>query len=534
MVPMPDAVVIGAGPNGLVAANKLADAGWSVVVLEAADAPGGAVKSSELIEKGFVNDHFSAFFPLAAASPAIGSLRLEDWGLRFCHGPLVLAHPAASDGTCVVLSRDLDETAESLDAFATGDGDAWRRLMALWHRIRDPLLRGMVTPMPPVRTTAELTARLGPNGVLRLTRLALLPVRRFAHEHFRGAGAARLLAGNALHADLTPDAALGGFFGFLLCALGQDVGYPFPEGGAGALSAALVRRAQSRRVRIVTGARVTEIVVRRRAAAGVRLADGTEVAARRAVLADVDAPTLYLSLLPRDAVPRTTVAEIRRFDRDWGTVKVDWTLDAPIPWANRAVRRAPVVHLADTVDALSGYATELRRGLVPAHLFLVLGQYSAGDPTRAPAGKETAWAYTHVPLGAEIDRNAFAARMEDQIEALAPGFRALVRGRHVFSPRDFEAADASLVGGAVNGGTAQIHQQLVFRPVPGLGRPETPVARLYLASSSAHPGGGVHGGPGAIAARAALTAWRTRRAVYAVAAALTMRGAVGLAPRGGG
>src|SRR5215210_2897074 len=253
---MPDAVVIGAGPNGLVAANRLADAGWSVVVVEAANEPGGAVKSSELIERGFVNDHFSAFYPLAAASPAIRSLELERWGLHFCHGPLVLAHPA-SDGTCVVLSRDLDETAASLDAFAPGDGDAWRRLMELWERIRDPLLRGMVTPLPPVRAAAELVARLGPRGALRLARLGLLPVRRFAHEHFRGAGGARLLTGNALHADLTPDSSLGGFFGYLLCALGQEVGYPFPEGGSGGLSRALVRRAEAGGVVVVTGARVT-------------------------------------------------------------------------------------------------------------------------------------------------------------------------------------------------------------------------------------------------------------------------------------
>ena len=158
-------MVIGAGPNGLVAANILADRGWDVIVLEEQPVAGGAVKSSELIEPGFVNDHFSAFYPLAAASPAIRALELERWGLRFRHGPLVLAHPA-TDGTCVVVSRDLDETAASLDAFAAGDGDSWRSLMALWRRIRDPLRRGMVTPMPPVRVAAELTARLGPRGVL--------------------------------------------------------------------------------------------------------------------------------------------------------------------------------------------------------------------------------------------------------------------------------------------------------------------------------------------------------------------------------
>jgi phytoene dehydrogenase-like protein len=521
---MPDAVVIGSGPNGLVAANRLADAGWSVVVLEAA-ADVGAVRSSELLEPGFVTDHFSAFYPLAAASPAIRSLELERWGLRWAHGPLVLAHPA-SDRTCVVLSRDLDETAASLDAFAPGDGDAWRELTALWRCIRGPVLRGMVTPMPPVRSATELTARLGPRGVLRLARLALLPVRRFAREHFRGAGAARLLAGNALHADLTPESALGGFFGFILCALGQDVGYPFPEGGAGALSRALAARARSRGVRVLTGARVSGVLVRRSTAVGVRLVDGTEIGARRAVLADVDAVALYLSLLPRDAVPPTVLADIRRFDRDWATVKVDWTLDAPIPWSHPDVRRAPVVHVTESIDALTVHASELARGLVPSRPFLVFGQYSMGDPTRAPAGKETAWAYTHVPQGVRVDAEELADRMQAEVEALAPGFGALVRLRLARGPEELAAEDPNLVGGAINGGTAQLHQMAFFRPVPGLGRPETGVARLYLASASAHPGGGVHGGPGAIAARAALSAWRARTVTLAVAA-----GAVALATR---
>jgi phytoene dehydrogenase-like protein len=511
---MADAVVIGAGPNGLVAANVLADAGWSVVVVEAADEPGGAVRSGALVEPGFTTDRFSAFYPLAAASPAIRALELERWGLEWRHGPLALAHPAR-DGSCVVLSRDLEETAASLDAFAAGDGDAWRALMRTWARVRDPVLRAMVTPFPPVLAGAELTAQLGPRGLLGLARLALLPVRRFADEHFRGAGAARLLAGNALHADLTPETALGGFYGFLLSALGQDVGYPCVAGGSGRLTRALVARAEARGVRVVTGARVTDVLVRRRAAVGVRLADGSEIGARRAVLADVDAVSLYLDLLPGEEVPAATLADIRRFHREWATVKVDWSLDAPIPWTSAEARRAAVVHLAESVATLTVYASELARGLVPERPFLVLGQYSPADPSRASEGKEVAWAYTHVPPDADVD--TVAERMEREVEALAPGFGALVRRRHVAGPSELEAANASLVGGGIGGGTAQLHQQLLFRPTPGLGRPETPVARLYLASASAYPGGGVHGGPGAIAARAALTALRARRTTLALA-----------------
>jgi len=533
---MPDAVVIGAGPNGLVAANVLADAGWSVVVVEAADEPGGAVRSGELVEPGFVSDRFSAFYPLAAASPAIRALELERWGLEWRHGPLVLAHPAR-DGTCVSLSRDLDETAASLDSFAAGDGGAWQALVRLWAPMRNPVLRAMVTPFPPVRAGAELAARVGPRGIVRLARLALLPVRRFADEHFRGAGAKRLFAGNALHADLTPESALGGFYGFLLCALGQEVGYPCVAGGAGRLTRALVARAEARGVRVVAGASVTDVLVRRRAAVGVRLADGSDIRARRAVLADVDAVSLYLDLLPRAEVPAATLADIRRFHREHATVKVDWSLDAPIPWSSPDARRAPVVHVADSVDALTVQASELARGLVPERPFLVLGQYSPADTSRAPEGKETAWAYTHVPRDADVD--TVVERIEREVEALAPGFGGLVRGRHVADARDLEAANPNLVGGGLGGGTAQLHQQLVFRPTPGFGRPETPVARLYLASASAHPGGGVHGGPGAIAARAALTAWRARRttlalAGLAIATPIYAARRSGPAPRAGG
>jgi phytoene dehydrogenase-like protein len=526
---MTDAVVIGAGPNGLVAANLLADAGWDVVVLEANDEPGGAVRSGELLEPGFVQDLCSAFYPLAAASPAFRRLELERHGLEWCRGPLVLAHPS-SDGTCVSLSRDLDETAASLDSFAPGDGDAWRSLFALWERTGPLLLDAMVRPLPPLVPAARLLLGLGPAGLADFSRLALLPVRRLAEERFGGAGAARLLAGNALHADVAPESSLGGFFGWLLCSLGQDVGYPFPRGGAGRLTEALVRRLESRGGRVVTRARVERVLVRRGAAVGVRAADGTEVGARRAVLADVDAPSLYLELVGEEHLPARVVAAIRRFDWDLGTVKLDWTLDGPVPWSAEDARRAPVVHVVDGVDELTVWAGELARGLVPERPFLVFGQYAVGDPTRAPEGKDTAWAYTHVPRRMEWDGAAlerFADRIEAQVERLAPGFRGLVRRRSALGPGDLERLDSNLSGGALNGGTAQLHQQLVFRPVPGLGRPETPVRRLYLASASAHPGGGVHGAPGAIAARAALSARRGRTVALGAAAAaggaLTLR-----------
>ncbi|HZB24006.1 MAG TPA: hypothetical protein VE444_09180, partial [Gaiellaceae bacterium] len=208
------------------------------------------------------------------------------------------------------------------------------------------------------------------------------------------------------------------------------------------------------------------------------------------------------------------------FEWDTATVKIDWALDGPVPWAARDARRSPVVHLADSLDELSVYAGELARGRVPERPLIVFGQYAAADPSRCPPGKEVAWAYSHVPRGAWVDddRDEHVARVEQRIEELAPGFASLIRARHVLTPADLERRDPSLVSGAINGGTAQLHQQLIFRPVPGLGRPETPIRGLYLASASAHPGGGVHGAPGAIAARAVLSRERAKRTAVAVAA----------------
>jgi phytoene dehydrogenase-like protein len=517
-----DAIVVGAGPNGLVAANVLADAGWDVLVLEAEDEPGGAVKSAELIEPGFVHDVFSSFYPLAAFSPAIRGLGLENHGLRWRHGPLALAHPA-TDGSCVVLSRDLDETAASLDAFAAGDGARWRELAALWHRLEPAARAAIVTPFPPVRAGLHVLRRFAPRELPSLLREMVLPARRYAEEHFRGAGGRRLLAGNALHADLTPESAIGGFFAFVLCSLGQTVGFPVAEGGAGNLTRALVRRLDARGGRVLCGRRVTGVLANGRRAAGVRTA-GESFRARRAVLADVDAPSLYLDLIPREVVSPSFLARIERFEWDWSTVKVDWTLDGPIPWKAADAGRAPTIHVADSLEELALSTAQAAAGFLPEKPFLILGQYSTADPTRCPEGREVAWAYTRIPRRAHGDAagelsgewrsgeaERFLERMEERIEALAPGFRSLVRRRHVLMPGDLERLDSNLVGGALNGGTAQLHQQLIFRPLAGLGRPETPLRSLYLASASAHPGGGVHGGPGAIAARAAMRAHRLRR-----------------------
>jgi phytoene dehydrogenase-like protein len=403
---MHDAVVIGAGHNGLVAANVLADAGWSVQVLEAEEEPGGAVRSGELIEPGYVNDRFSAFYPLAAASPVFRRLGLT---IPFCHGPLVLAHPAP-DGSVVTLERD-------------GGDERWRRA-------EPAILRGLVTPFPQVRAGLQLA--LEPSFVTLLRRP-------------RDPLAARLREGNALHADVPPWSLVGRFFGLVLTELGRRYGFPCVEGGSGRLTELLVERAYARGVELRLGERVDRIPP-----------------ARRAVVA---------------AIPVWELERIggrpARVRRDPATVKLDWTLDGAIPWVAEPARRSPVVHLGGDGD------------------FVLFGQYSMADPTRAPAGKETAWAYSHV-----LDADG----IEAQVERHAPGFRALVRGRRV----------ELLPPGRINLGTARWHNELVLRPFHG--RPETGIPHVYLGSASAHPGGAVHGAPGFIAAQAALRSASRRRA----------------------
>ncbi|MGW6010047.1 phytoene desaturase family protein [Streptomyces sp. NPDC055210] len=514
---MPDAVVVGAGPNGLVAANLLADEGWSVEVLEEQDEPGGAVRHDHGVDPDFTNDLFSSFYPLAAASPVLSGLHLERYGLRWSHAPRVLAHPL-SDGRCAVLGRDLDDTAASLDVFADGDGDAWRELHRVWERLRPDLLEALFTPFPPVRAGARLALRLRTAGGLRLARSMMLPVRRLGEEEFRGEGGRLLLAGNALHADLAPEAAGSGGFGWLMSMLGQTYGFPVPVGGSGALIGALTRRLEERGGVLRCGERVSRVVVREGRAVAVRTAGGETVSAARAVLADVSAPALYGELVDSADLPPQVLADLRRFQWDFATFKVDWALDGSVPWQAPGAVGAGTVHLADGVDELTRFAAQVAMGQVPDRPFVLFGQMTTADPTRSPEGTESAWAYTHVPHRIKGDagddgltgswdakeQELMADRVERQVERFAPGFRSLIRARRVLAPPTLQALDANLHGGAINGGTTALHQQLVFRPVPGTGRPETPVKGLYLASASAHPGGGVHGAPGSNAARAAL------------------------------
>ncbi|WP_129843252.1 NAD(P)/FAD-dependent oxidoreductase [Streptomyces sp. RFCAC02] len=514
-----DAVVIGAGPNGLVAANVLADAGWRVLVLEAEDTPGGAVRSDRAVHPDHVHDTFSSFYPLAVSSPVLRSLHLERWGLRWRHAPSVLAHPLP-DGRCAVLHRDRDVTAASLEAFAPGDGDAYLRLAALWDRLGDRVMDAILAPFPPVRAAARLAARLpGRGGGLRTLRMLALPARRFGAEHFAGEGGPLLFTGAGLHADFSPEMPGSGAFGLLMVMLGQHHGWPVPEGGAGELTAALVRRLRERGGELRCGTPVTGVVVASGRCRGVVTADGERVPARR-VLADVPAPDLYGGLVGWEHLPARLRADMRRFEWDYATFKMDWALSGPIPWSAGDAVGAGTVHVADSIDHLARETADIAAHRLPDKPCLVLGQMTTSDPTRSPAGGESAWAYTHLPQHFEEPaggwtaelRETVAERMEEAVERLAPGFRSRVTARRVLAPPDMRDLNRSLVGGSLNGGTAQAHQQLFLRPVPGSGRPTTPVAGLYLASAGAHPGGGVHGAPGANAARAALWAARFRRA----------------------
>ncbi|GAA1578397.1 NAD(P)/FAD-dependent oxidoreductase [Kribbella sancticallisti] len=513
---MSDAVVVGAGPNGLVAANLLADAGWDVVILEANDAIGGAVRSSTDVHGSFVHDTFSSFYPLAAVSPTIKALTLGDHGLEWSNPPAPVGNPLR-DGGWALVHPDPADTAAALDAQTPGDGQAWLELYSDWERVGPAITQALLTPFPPVRAGVDLLRQLlGPRGLKRL-QLLIGPVRSVADRRFSGQAARMLLATNSQHADIAPTSLGSGLMGWLLAMIAQEHGYPVPRGGAGRLSQALADRFTSQGGSIVCGARVDRIVVRDGRAVAVRTVDGGEYSAQRAVLADVSAPALYGQLIPRADLPAHVRMRLRAFKWDPGTVKVDWALDSLIPWRDAPDLAPGTVHIADSVDDLRRWSGQLSAGWIPDRPFLLMGQMTTSDPSRSPAGTESVWAYTHVPQrvrgdaggklsGAwdEADAAAMAARIEARIEEYAPGFTDRITARRVLTPLDLERRDANLVGGAVNGGTSALRQELVLRPMPGLGRPETAIKSLYLASASAHPGGGVHGACGSNAARAAL------------------------------
>jgi phytoene dehydrogenase-like protein len=498
-----DAVVVGGGPNGLAAAIELAAHDRSVLLVEARPHLGGAVATAELTLPGFRHDVFSSVYPAAIASPVFAALGLERYGLRWIQPPLPMAHPLTG-GRVAVLARDLEDTVASLDALAPGDGARWRELVAPYLRrfpaVRDTMLGGF----PPLAGGARLLAGVRLEGTLEFARLALSSAEGLAAELFRGDSAAWLF-GTALHGDVSLDGAGSAISGFYLSLLGHAVGWPSPEGGAARLAEALAAHFDALGGAVRTGVAATALEASGDRVSGVRLADGSRVEARIVVC---DTTPHALVRLAGDALPAAYVRKLVRFRYGPATLKLDWALDSPIPWEAADAGRAGTVHVGGTADELRGAQRALAAGRLPRAPVLLLGQQSLADPTRAPAGKHTAWAYTHVP--AEVDAAAGVDAIEAQVERFAPGFRNRILARHVLAPAELERRDANLVRGDVGGGSYAL-DQLIFRPLPSLNPYATPLRGLFIGSASAFPGGGVHGVAGKAAARAALRAERVGR-----------------------
>jgi phytoene dehydrogenase-like protein len=530
-----DAIVCGGGPNGLAAAIRLAEAGWSVCLLEANDEVGGAARTIESTLPGFRHDFGAAFFPLTGAAPSVVGRDLAPYGLRFVHAPLPAAHPFPGN-RAIALGRSAVETGASIDKVHLGDGAVWLALDEAFGEVMAPFLRAQMQRWP-FEELVKVARTLGPSGSLEFARIVVQGVSAVG-ARFESEEARAFLTGPAMHADLEPEMPGTGVYALLLTMLGQRFGMPVVEGGTGMITAALVARLRDVGATIVTGRRVERIVVEDGRAVAVE-AGGDVLRARRAVLCALDVGTL-VRLAGPDAFPPRALAEVRGYRPGLGTFKVDWALDGPVPWAADECRRAAVVHVGDTVTAMSRAAWEAGHGLLPAKPTLVLGQQSLADPSRAPAGKHTLWGYAHVPAQPSGDaarprakgdwaRSAgvFLDRMEATIEAHAPGFRDLVLARKAWTPDDLHAADASLVGGDIQAGSFAIDQQILFRPGPSWWRWGTPVKGLYLAGASVPPGAGVHGACGDLAARQAL-ADHERPRMLAVAAATGVGLAAGL------
>ena len=495
---MTDALVIGAGPNGLAAAIRLAEAGRQVLVLEAADRPGGAVRTEELTLPGFRHDTFSSVYPAAAASPVFARMPLGEHGLEWVHPAAASAHPLPG-GESVVLYRDLAATAASLEARHRGDGERWTAFaapfLANFDAVRDTMLSGF----PPLGGPVRLLAGAGPLRMLDFARLLPGSAVGLGGRLFRDGGSRAWLYGAAMHGDTPPDGAGSAIAAFYLNLLGHAVGWPSPRGGAERLTDALVSYLVSLGGEIRTGTRVERILAAGGRVTGVATAD--ERFAARTVVADV----MPGALARMADLPRWYRGALRRYVHGAATVKVDWALDGPIPWASADVGGAGTVHVAGGEEEFLASVKQAHDGLAD-HPFLLLGQQSVADPTRAPAGRHTAWAYTHGPQAGVDWPSAtprVVERMEAQVERFAPGFRDRILARHVLSPGDLETRNANLVGGDVGGGSYRL-RQVVFRPVPKLSPYITPLSGLYLGSAAAFPGGAVHGVPGDAAARAAL------------------------------
>jgi phytoene dehydrogenase-like protein len=495
---MLDVVIIGSGPNGLVAAATLARAGLQTLVCEAQQRVGGALGSMALTEPGFIHDVGAGFFPFGAVSPGLVQLDLPGTGLRWKHAAIDSAHVGA-DGHCGVVARDTARTVALLGR----DGEAWERI-ATWNAsLGDRLIRALIAPLPGLKEALKIS----PIDLLRFAAMGLSTAADFGERTFVTEGARRIAAGLALHADLGPDDFTSAAVGMTLALLAAKTGFPVPEGGAESITRAICTRITEAGGAIRSGARIQKVIVREKRVVAVRLQSGEEIPTR-AVLADTGPRALALDLVGHEHLPGRLTRAVKGFKYAWGTFKLDWALDGPVPWTAAACREAAVVHVAENLAGMRAFTNEVREGRLPERPYLLVGQQSIADPTRAPPGKHTLYGYTHVPstipAGWRSSREAFADRVEGWIESCAPGFRKLIRGRSILAPPELEAMNENLVGGDLGGGTAQIQQQLFFRPAFPYFRYRLPVGGLYLGSASTHPGTGVHGACGYNAACALL------------------------------
>lgn len=463
----PDAVVIGSGPNGLAAAVVLAEAGRRVVVYEAEPTVGGGVRSAELTLPGFVHDVCSAIHPLAAASPLFQRLPLTQHGLEWIEPPIMVAHPF-DDGSCARVYRSVAETAAGLGV----DAAAYRHLIG---RIVDawPLLVPSV--LGPLRWPAH------PLALARFGLRAIQPAQRLAKHTFDTPAARALLGGIAAHGMVPLDRMPTAAFGLVLSAAAHVSGWVMPRGGAQSLANALAAHLRSLGGEIVTGVRVSSI---------------DELPPARAVLCDLS-PTPLLRIAGH-RFPQRYRRKLERYRYGMGVFKVDWALDAPIPWRTADCARAGTVHLGGALDDIVRSEETTWQGTAAERPFVLLTQPTLFDPSRAPSGCHIAWAYCHVPNGSDVD---MLPRIEAQIERFAPGFRDRVLHRSIMRPADLERHNENLVGGDIGAGVTDL-RQLFTRPT----RREysTPVKGLYICSASTPPGVGVHGMCGYHAARRAL------------------------------